>query len=253
MTSSLIDIDITGEGPMGINLSPINRVVSLAPGGLGDAAGVRVGDTIVRVSEASIEGKEHPEVLALIKAAGRPLRLTFLRAAPVSAARTAAATAGNLFKGFLGAAVQGIKGIDSIVGSTIDGSVRQATVRCCSLIAARDPFRVTLHLTLPPLSAPLQAVASLAGRNVRQISQSDALVNFRSLLPRDAARSVELEKDLASPGLSALMHANEERLESIRMGNDGNLRLCVAPHDSPRIRCCRSPARLHFPLFIRAE
>jgi hypothetical protein len=141
MSSSLIDIDITGEGPMGINLSPINRVVSLAPGGLGDAAGVRVGDTIVRVSEASIEGKEHPEVLALIKAAGRPLRLTFSRAAPVSAARTAAATAGNLFKGFLGAAVQGIKGIDSIVGSTIDGSVRQATVRQSCLVDTRDPDR----------------------------------------------------------------------------------------------------------------
>lgn len=157
MSSSLIDIDITGEGPMGINLSPVNRVVSLAPGGLGDAAGVRVGDTIVRVSEASIEGKEHPEVLALIKAAGRPLRLTFSRAAPVSAARTAAATAGNLFKGFLGAAVQGIKGIDSIVGSTIDGSVRQATVRQSCLVDARDPIVLRescTHTSFRPLRTP---------------------------------------------------------------------------------------------------
>jgi hypothetical protein len=128
--SLIIDVEITGLGPMGLNLSPDNRVVSVVQGGLGDAVGIRAGDAIVRVADASVVDKEHAEVLALIKASGRPLRLTVSRVPQTSAAKSASTAAGALFKGILGAAVQGMKGIDSIVGSTIDGSVRQATVRC---------------------------------------------------------------------------------------------------------------------------
>lgn len=126
--SASIDIEIKGVGPMGLNLSLENVVVSTVPGGLGDLAGVRAGDTIVRIVDASVVDKEHAEVLALIRAAGRPLRFTVARVPPASAAKAASTAAGNLFRGFLGAAVQGMRGLDSIVGSTIDGSVRQAAV-----------------------------------------------------------------------------------------------------------------------------
>lgn len=47
-------------------------------------------------------------------------------------------------------------------------------------------------------------------------------------MPRDAAaRTVEMEKHLASPGLSDLMAAFEDQLEAIHTGNDMNIKLCV--------------------------
>ena len=46
-------------------------------------------------------------------------------------------------------------------------------------------------------------------------------------MPRDAARSASLEKDLAAPGLSDLMRSFEDQLESIHTGNETNIKLCV--------------------------
>jgi hypothetical protein len=46
-------------------------------------------------------------------------------------------------------------------------------------------------------------------------------------MPRDAARTAGIEKDLAAPGLSDLMRSFEDQLESIHTGNETNIKLCV--------------------------
>jgi hypothetical protein len=81
-------------GPLGLALSRSNAVVNLVAGGQAAAAGLQVGDEVVKVGETNVKGLVHEDVLGVIKAAGRPMTLTFVRgAAPAETQGPAAAGA----------------------------------------------------------------------------------------------------------------------------------------------------------------
>ncbi len=147
MSTVEVEITITPEGPMGLNVATApaggSVVHSVVSGGLADAAGVRAGDVLVRVGERDVAGAPHEAALDAIRLAGRPLRLALARAAEprgvaavtdaARAARAAGTKAAGLFKGLLGAAVsatvQGIKGVDKLLETTLDVGVKGAAVR----------------------------------------------------------------------------------------------------------------------------
>jgi C-terminal processing protease CtpA/Prc len=66
-----------GAGPMGMGLSAGSVIVNVAAGGQAEAAGVRVGDALVRVADKPLTGLSYDAVLALIRGAARPVALTF--------------------------------------------------------------------------------------------------------------------------------------------------------------------------------
>lgn len=147
------------EGSLGLVLLDTNQVKAVVEGGQAATLGVVGEDLLVEVNGESIDGLVHEAVVEKIKAAGRPIRLTFARPSSLAAASNPGALArlprlklpsaseaagavkkaGNFMKGLLGAGIQVIAGMDKIVGGALDASIGKGAVSALSLCCTHHP------------------------------------------------------------------------------------------------------------------
>ena len=227
---------IPSPGPLGLSLSSDNAIVVVSEGGQAAAAGVLIGDSLTHVAGAPCAGLDHDAVLGLIRAAERPLALTFLRApAPAADAPKAGAVAakslaraGTFMKGLLSTGAQVLQGVEKVIDKVVDDSAKQAKVR--NFLHAGGRWEALISLDPPPhlahlLSAAQQAVV-LARANTRRLALSDAALNLRALASRDGAFALT-EDDARFEGVRAFMEHGEGRLALVRAGNDASIKMCV--------------------------
>ena len=150
------------EGSLGLVLLDTNQVKATTEGGQAEKLGVHPDDVLVEVNGEPIEGLAHEAVVDKIKAAGRPIRLTFARPSSPAAASNPAGLArlprlklpsaseaagavkkaGNFMKGLLGAGIQVIAGMDKIVGGALDASIGKGAVSDCLYRSYWRPLQI---------------------------------------------------------------------------------------------------------------
>lgn len=144
---------IAASGPLGLALSTTCSILNVAPGGQAEAAGVKAGDSLTHVAGTACEGLEHDAVLGLIRAAARPLTLTFSRPAPPpkAAGGSGLARAGTFMKGLLSTGVQVIQGVEKVIDKVVDDNAKHAKVRS-SAACGGAPHCVVVTFHPPPCS-----------------------------------------------------------------------------------------------------
>lgn len=125
------------EGPLGISLGNDRSIGKVFEGSTAGQAGVLAGDVLTHVAGKDVSAIHYAEVLNLIKAAPRPVVLSFLRNGPASpgahahaprasiaSAKTAVRKAGSYVKGFLDSSVKIVQAFDKAIDRAIDDSTK---------------------------------------------------------------------------------------------------------------------------------
>lgn len=223
-------------GPLGLSLGDDRSIGKVVADSQAARGGVEVGDRLVRVNDASIVDLPPAEVLNAIKAAGRPMTLTFERvppppaSAPAAAAPAASSTGGGGRPSLI-AAVLGGAGIASSsalgAGGASSASAAAGGVGVVSAPAAKDVAKKAGAFMRGVLSTSAQVFSAVDKVIDRAIDDSTKRVAHAA---KTTARDITATGKRASLQISASLAVTKgagvdiRRLRA-RSGSSGSIAL----------------------------
>ena len=152
-------VDFHHDGPLGLAFSSSesggSSIISVNDGGHGAAAGIAAGDMISHVNGDDVSALGHKDVLAVIRASSRPLRLTLARSSRVAVGDDASVTTaafGRKSEGGSGAATSAAAGAasnESKIAGDASTDAAATTAAAASAFAGKkggSKFRAALRV-----------------------------------------------------------------------------------------------------------